>query len=198
MNSERGLLFVILLPVLLAPGLLAFEYSTRFVTCGLGPVDSSWDSGDIASFSVNLTSADPLAVIVVQGQGLRISHIDTEEKVISVVVSSEVGGILLNLANVTGDEMGSIPTMPTEEPLASLPFQNFSVFLHWEGENTTVTVYYNSMTVSHADAPVCLPLAGFEEAQTVGLVLIGAGLVSWVICVLAYQKRLTTSMATSC
>jgi len=187
MNKHLLRPLIIVLIITISPGCLVLIYSGTFIQSGIGAVSFSWERWGGGEVSLNVNASYQQANITISAEGLRINSFNTSGAIVSILVVSERNGTLLNKSMVSGVVSGfTFPNIPATGWVAS---QDFDVIANWEGTNTTVRFYYETMFVMHADGSVFFTMPGFHEAQSLGYLLLGGGLVVFMVCAAVIRSR---------
>jgi len=196
MNSRAIRPLAIIFIISISPGCLLLLYSRTFIIDGIGAVSFFWQPWWHGEAELNVSESCPVATKTINGEGLSINSFNTGGAIVSIVVVSEHNGTLLNQSLVSGEVSGIY--FPGTAPTGWVKSQDFNITVFWEGFNTTVSFYYMTMYVAHADGSVYSTKPGFEEVENLGFILWGTGLVVFVVhasTVLVRNRRLPSSDA---
>lgn len=179
-----------LLIMAISPGCLTLLYSQTLVRCGIATVDFWWTSStsDWGFFTLNVTSNQQIAQKVISGQRLVISSFNTSGRIVSIEVISELNGTLLNYSRVSGESLEGV-AFPSGEPTNWVNEQEYTVAVHWEGTNASVRVDYHTENLMHADGTVCHTLPGFHGTRVLGFILLGTGLIGFILFLVIQRER---------
>lgn len=188
MKKRRITHLLIALLVTTSPGLLLLAYSQTLTYYGLGATDFRWESHHWGTTTLNVSSTNPVAIKTIVAERLRVVSFNTSGSIVSIVITSGLGGIILNHSRVSGTEVSGI-TYPLESPTGWAESQEFNVIVRWEGVNASVYFQHASYYVWHADGLVRYTLPGFEEAQSLGFLALGSGLTLFAVIATIHVKR---------
>ena len=135
-----------------------------------------------------MSSVNSVAIKTIVAERLSIYCFNTSENIVSIVVTSDLGGTILNHSRISGTEVPGI-TYPLESPTGWAESQEFNVIVRWEGVNASVHFMYCISYVGHADGSVPYTLPGFEEAQSLGFLALGCGLTLFAVFAILYVVR---------
>ncbi len=105
----------------------------------------------------------------------------------SITVVNSTHDIILNYSGVLGEALPGI-TYPPGEPRGWVRAQNITVFVYWQGVNTTVHFNYYTQTLMHADGTVCHELRGYREVLTLGFLSLGLGIIGFTVYAIMRKK----------
>ena len=179
---------LIALLVTTSPGLLLLAYSQTLTGVGIGATDFFWQYGIFGETTLNASSVDSVAIKTIFAEQLSIYSFNTSGSIVSIEVTSDLNGTILNHSRVSGTEVSGV-TFPVEKPTGWVESQEFNVIVRWEGVNASVHFWYYTSIVGHVDGSVRYTLPGFEEAQSLGFLALGCGLTLFAVFAILYVVR---------
>ena len=188
MKKRRITHLLIALLVTTSPGLLLLAYSQTLTGVGIGATHFWWHNWGFDEATLNVSSVNPVAIKTIVAERLSIYSFNTSGNIVSIEVTSDLGGTILNHSKVSGAEVPGI-TYPLEKPTGWVESQEFNVIVRWEGVNASVHFMYCTSYVGHADGSVPYTLPGFEEAQSLGFLALGCGLTLFAVFAILYVVR---------
>jgi hypothetical protein len=134
-------------------------------------------------------SSDSVANKTIYGDRVIIWSFNTSGDIVSITIVNSTDDIILHYSNVSGEALPGI-TYPAEEPTGWIRAENITVFVYWEGTNTTVHLDYRTELLMHSDGTVCRERPGYREVVTLGLILLASGVVGFTAHLIARKTGL--------
>ncbi|TFG04806.1 hypothetical protein EU538_11945 [Candidatus Thorarchaeota archaeon] len=164
--------------------------SRGLISCGLGATDWWWGPyGTSGDAELYVDSSDPVANKTIYGDRVIIQSFNTSGHIVSITIVNATDDIILHYSNVSGEAFPGI-TYPAEEPTGWIRATNVTVFVYWEGTNTTVHFDYRTELLMHSDGTVCREQPGYQEVVTLGLILLASGVVGFTAHLIARKAGL--------
>jgi len=188
MRKRRIAHVLIALLVTTSPGFLLLVYSQTLTGVGIGATDFWWQYYIFDEATLNVSSVNSVAIKTIVAEQLNIYCFNTSGNIVSIEVTSDLGGAILNHSRVSGTEVLGI-VYPLENPTGWAESQEFNMIVQWEGVNASVHFMYCTSIMGHADGSVRHTLPGFEEAQSLGFLALGCGLTLFAVLAILYVMR---------
>jgi hypothetical protein len=174
---------IVILIIAMAPGTLLYLYSSTLFREGFVAVNFWWGGNEpLEETELAVNESCPIASKVINAERLVIGPFNTSGSTVSILVTCERDGIILNQSLVSGEVEGVM--FPEQEPTGWVQSQDFVVSVLWEGYNTTVYFTYLTQSVSHSDGFVQYTLPGAYESRNLSIVLLGVGVIVVIVYVI--------------